>query len=147
MGLKGWGPRLPATQLHSFVFLLSLSYSLAGHMMCENRKTASDWLCLLLIRIYFLCYRAEERKTALVPFPGKQELVTIVDLFWGSCGVGNVERSLCTSINPIGQGRQDRGAVAGKRDKRLGHKKNGEALPWGQSDWPFRGDDKVSGRG
>lgn len=96
-------------------------------MMCENRKTASEWLCLLLIRIYFLCYRAEEIKTALVPFPGKQEFVTTVDLFWGSCGVGNVERSLCTSINPIGQGRQDGGAVARKRDKKLGHRKNGEA--------------------
>lgn len=61
--------------------------------------------------------------------------------------MGNVERSLCTSINPIGQGRQDGGAAARKRDKKLVHRKNGAALPWGQSGCPFRGDDKVSGRG
>lgn len=83
---------------------------------------------------------------SLVPFFEKQEFVTIVDLFWASCGVGNVERSLCTNINPIGQGRQDGGAVARKRDKELEHRKNEEVLQWDQSSWPLYGDDKVSGR-
>lgn len=72
---------LPATQLLPFVFLLSLSHSLAGHVMRETRKPASEWLCLLLIRIYFLCYRAEEIRTAPVPFPAIQEFILIV--VWG----------------------------------------------------------------
>lgn len=81
-------PPTPATHLLSFLFLLSLSYSLAGHMMCETRKTVSEWLYPFLIRIYFLCYRAEEIRTSWVPFPGKQEFVTIVSLFWGELWCG-----------------------------------------------------------
>lgn len=53
--------------------------------------------------------------------------------------MGNVERSLCTNTEPTGQGRQDGGAVARKRDKKLGHRKSGEALPWGQSGWLLHG--------
>lgn len=53
--------------------------------------------------------------------------------------MGNVEMSLCPNIEPTGKAGKDGGAVARMRDKKLGHRKNRDALPWGQLGWLLHG--------